>query len=143
HRGRVVMIVSIDTLTSFGVRLADESRRMLHVAAAGTTQVEAKADGSFVTEVDRAIESRLRELIADAWPGHGVLGEEFGAENLGADLVWVLDPVDGTAAFITGIPVYGTLIGVSRYGRPWLGVLDYPATSDRWVGVDGAYATRN
>ena len=137
------MTVGTDTLTSFAVRLADESRRMLGAAATGATLVEAKADNSFVTEVDRAIEGRLRELIADAWPGHGVLGEEFGAENLGADLVWVLDPVDGTAAFIAGIPVYGTLVGVSRHGRPWLGVLDYPATGDRWVGVDGAYATRN
>lgn len=137
------MNVGAETLTSFALRLAEESRRMLDEAAGGAVQAEAKADNSFVTEVDRAVESRLRELIADAWPGHGVLGEEFGAENLGADLVWVLDPLDGTAAFVAGIPVYGTLIGLSRDGRPWQGVLDYPVTGDRWVGVDGGYATRN
>jgi histidinol phosphatase-like enzyme (inositol monophosphatase family) len=137
------MSVGTDTLTTFAVRLADESRRMLSAATTGPTRVEAKTDNSFVTEVDRAIEGRLRELIADEFPGHGVLGEEFGTSNLDADLVWVLDPVDGTAAFVAGIPVYGTLVALSRDGRPWLGILDYPATGDRWVGVAGTYALRN
>lgn len=137
------MSVRTDTLTAFALRLADESRRILGAAAAVAMRVEAKADNSFVTDVDRAIEERLRELIADEFPGHGVLGEEFGASNLDADLVWVLDPVDGTAAFVAGIPVYGTLVALGRDGRPWLGVLDYPATGDRWVGVTDIYASRN
>ncbi|MEU1603782.1 inositol monophosphatase family protein [Micromonospora matsumotoense] len=131
------------TLTAFAARLADESRRMLGAAALMVTPVEAKADRSLVTDVDRAIETRLRELIADEFPGHGVLGEEFGPADLEAELVWVLDPVDGTAAFIAGIPVYGTLIALARGGRPWIGVLDYPATNDRWVGVVDAFASRN
>ncbi|WP_320069440.1 inositol monophosphatase family protein [Micromonospora sp. RTGN7] len=137
------MRVGTEILTAFAVRLAEESRRMLGKAAAGATQVEAKADNSFVTEVDRAIEERLRELIADQFPGHGVLGEEFGASDLDADLVWVLDPVDGTAAFVAGIPVYGTLVALARAGRPWIGVLDYPVTDDRWVGIADTYASRN
>ncbi|MGW0828744.1 inositol monophosphatase family protein [Streptomyces sp. NPDC002845] len=93
--------------------------------------------------MDRAIETRLRELISEAWPRHGILGEEFGSRDLDADITWVLDPVDGTAPFIAGIPVYGTLIGVSRSGRPWIGVLDYPVTGDRWVGVNGRFARCN
>lgn len=134
---------SADSLIAFAQRLADESRGLFRKAASEATRPEIKADRSFVTELDRAIESRLRELIADVYPDHGVLGEEFGSHGLGADLTWVLDPVDGTAPFIAGIPVYGTLIGVSRLGRPWLGVLDYPATDDRWVGVAARYAKRN
>jgi histidinol phosphatase-like enzyme (inositol monophosphatase family) len=130
-------------LVGFAERLADESRKMLASAATETTRVDVKADNSFVTEVDRAIEVRLRELIGEAHPDHGVMGEEFGSHDLDADVVWVLDPVDGTAPFIAGIPVYGTLIGVSRFGRPWIGVLDYPATNDRWVGVNGVFAERN
>ncbi|MBM7086356.1 inositol monophosphatase family protein [Micromonospora humidisoli] len=137
------MRVGTDTLTAFAVRLAAESRRMLAAAALTVTAVEAKADRSLVTEVDRAIEVRLRELIADEFPGHGILGEEYGPCDLDADLVWVLDPVDGTAAFIAGIPVYGTLVALARGGRPWIGVLDYPATDDRWVGVVDGFASRN
>ncbi|MBY8853096.1 hypothetical protein K7G98_34635, partial [Saccharothrix sp. MB29] len=102
-----------------------------------------KADNSFVTATDRAIEARLRELIGAAHPDHGIVGEEYGSSNADAEVVWVLDPLDGTAPFIAGIPVYGTLIGVSRHGRPWIGVLDYPATDDRWVGVSGTFAERN
>lgn len=130
-------------LVSVAEQLADESRRLLVTAAAGQTRVAVKADSSFVTEVDHAIEARLRELIGESYPDHGILGEEYGSHDLDADVVWVLDPVDGTAPFIAGIPVYGTLIGVSRFGRPWIGVLDYPATGDRWVGVNGVFARRN
>jgi len=130
-------------LVSFAERLADESRQLLGAAAKGAVRVDLKPDSSFVTDVDRAIETRLRELIEDAWPGHGILGEEFGAKDAGADVTWIIDPVDGTAPFIAGIPVYGTLIGVSRLGRPWIGVLDFPATGDRWTGVAGVFARRN
>jgi len=130
-------------LVRFAERLADESHRLLGRAATEAIRIEVKADNSFVTETDRAIEMRLRELIKETRPDDGVMGEEYGAHDLDADLVWVLDPVDGTAPFIAGIPVYGTLIGVSRFGRPWIGVLDYPATGDRWVGVNGVFAEHN
>jgi len=130
-------------LLAFAERLAGESNRLLRAAAARAATVDVKADNSFVTETDRAIERRLRELIEQAYPEHGILGEEYGSTRLDAELVWVLDPLDGTAHFITGIPVYGTLIGLARAGRPWLGVLDYPATGDRWVGVHGSFARRN
>jgi len=137
----------IDAFTSglvrFAEHLADESRRLLEGAAPEQTRIGLKADNSFVTEVDRAIETRLRELIGETQPDHGIMGEEYGSRDLDADVAWILDPIDGTAPFIAGIPVYGTLIGVSRLGRPWIGVLDYPATRDRWVGVNGAFARRN
>jgi histidinol phosphatase-like enzyme (inositol monophosphatase family) len=123
--------------------LADESRRLLSNAASGAVRVETKADRSFVTDVDRAIEARLRELITDAQPAHGIVGEEYGGQDMDADVVWVLDPIDGTAHFIAGIPVYGTLIGISRTGEPWIGILDFPATGDRWIGVAGDFAVRN
>lgn len=130
-------------LIRFAEQLADCSRLLLQDAAALIDRVETKADNSFVTAADRAIEARLRERIMQAYPDHGVLGEEHGSHNLDAELVWVLDPIDGTAPFVAGIPVYGTLIGISRRGRPWIGVLDYPATRDRWVGLTGAFARHN
>lgn len=130
-------------ITRFAERLADESRAILEAAAGKKQDVSIKADESYVTETDKGIEARLREIIDDEYPEHGVLGEELGSRDLDSEYVWVLDPIDGTAQFVAGIPVYGTLIGLARNGRPWLGVIDHPATSDRWVGISGEWATFN
>ena len=134
--------VIADELLAFAEALADESRRML-LAADAPGDIEYKADASPVTDLDRRIEARLRERIDSRFPHHGVLGEEHGSRDLDAELVWVLDPIDGTAPFIAGIPVYGTLIGLARGGRPFIGVIDHPASDDRWVGVAGDFARHN
>ncbi len=79
---------------------------------------EIKADRSPVTEVDRQVEQTVRKLIAEFHPEHGVLGEEFAPTDLDRDLVWVIDPIDGTKPFIGGIPVYGTLLALTLHGVP-------------------------
>lgn len=124
-------------LCEFALRLADEARRMFdpHIGLAPT--VEVKSDRSLVTALDRAIEVRLRSLIEEHHPHHGIYGEEEGHVRLDAEYVWVLDPIDGTAPFIAGVPVFGTLIALLHNGVPVLGVMDFPATRDRWVGVVG------
>jgi len=127
----------------FAHTLADTSGAMLRAAATRLPKIETKPDASFVTDTDKAIELKLREMIAGAFPEHGILGEEFDPVNPGADLAWVLDPIDGTAPFIAGIPVYGTLIGLAWCGKPFVGVMDHPATSDRWAGVAGLFAEHN
>lgn len=132
-----------EVFLAFAEELADTSRTMLSKAANQSLKIDLKADASFVTEADKAIEKRMREMIAHAFPDHGVLGEEFPNINLDAEFVWVLDPIDGTAPFIAGIPVYGTLIGLAWKGKPFVGVLDHPATSDRWTGVAHTFARRN
>lgn len=124
----------------FAHRLADISCAILREAAAATPDVAVKADASYVTETDKAVETRLREEINKAYPAHGILGEEWGGERLDAEHVWVLDPIDGTAPFIAGIPVYGTLIGLAHGGAPYIGVIDQPATGDRWAGIAGQFA---
>jgi len=103
--------------------------------------VEAKGDASPVTEADKSAERVLRELILARHPDHGVIGEEYGETQADADWVWVLDPIDGTRAFVTGRPLYGTLIGLLHRGEPVLGVIDQPTTRERWIGVRGE-ATR-
>ena len=123
--------------------LADTSREMILAALNKAPQIEVKPDASFVTDTDKAVEKRLREMIGLAFPDHGIMGEEFENTNLDAEFVWVLDPIDGTAPFIAGIPVYGTLIGLAWSGRPFVGVMDHPATADRWTGVSGEFAHRN
>ncbi len=130
-------------LLAFADGLADESRTMLQAAAGQRLEVDIKGDDSYVTAFDRAIETRLRERIEARYPTHGILGEEHGSRDLDAEFVWVLDPIDGTAPFVAGIPVYGTLIGVAKAGRPWIGVIEHPASQDRWLGVSGESASFN
>lgn len=132
-----------ETFLSFAEALADKSRALLLEARDAMPEVQIKADASFVTDVDKAVETALREMITQHFPAHGILGEEFDNLNTDAEFVWVLDPIDGTAPFIAGIPVYGTLIGLAWNQRPFLGVIDHPATADRWAGVSGRFASKN
>lgn len=90
-----------------------------------------------VTEADRASEAAMRQLIKRQFPAHGIVGEEYGAENADAEHCWVLDPIDGTKAFISGLPVWGTLIGLLQNGRPVLGMMNQPFTRERFWGDGG------
>ncbi|GGC36341.1 histidinol-phosphatase [Siccirubricoccus deserti] len=99
--------------------------------------VEAKGDASPVTEADRGAEQAIRALLQERFPDHGLWGEEYGPERAAAEYLWVLDPIDGTRAFVTGRPLFGTLIALLRNGRPILGLIDQPALGERWLGVAG------
>ena len=124
-------------IVEFAHLLADAASGIVRSAAGSRRVAHRKADSSPVTDVDRAVEARLRELIAARYPGHGVIGEEFGVDRRNAEHIWVLDPIDGTKAFMAGMPMYGTLIGLVRGGRPVLGIIEQPVTRERWVGIDG------
>ncbi|MGO9742986.1 MAG: histidinol-phosphatase [Roseiarcus sp.] len=87
-----------------------------------------------VTEADRGAEAAMRRLIAQTFPAHGVIGEEYGAERVDAEYVWVLDPIDGTKSFISGLPTWGTLIGLTHRGRPVYGMMSQPFTRERYSG---------
>lgn len=134
---------SLQPLTEFALELARTSRAMLAEARGGRGDAEFKPDRSFVTSTDAAIEARLREMIAARFPAHGIIGEEAPPLAPEAEHVWVLDPIDGTAAFIAGIPVYSTLIALCRDGRPVIGVMDFPAIGQQWLGVRGSATTLN
>ncbi len=98
--------------------------------------VESKTEGDFdpVTAADRNAEAAIRRLITEHFPDHGIVGEEFGNERADARDVWVIDPIDGTRAFIAGIPVWGVLIGLRREGYPVLGMMAQPFTGERFYG---------
>ena len=98
---------------------------------------EAKGDDSPVTIADRNAEQAMRTVLEKRFPEHGILGEELGSQQSTAGLCWVLDPIDGTRAFITGRPVFGTLVALLRDGRPILGIIDQPVTGERWIGAVG------
>ena len=87
-----------------------------------------------VTEADRGAEAAIRKLISERYPEHGVIGEEYGEDRPDAEFVWVLDPVDGTRAFISGLPLWTTLIGLRHQGRPVLGSIGQPYLDEIYVG---------
>ena len=124
-------------------RLADRAGEIQRRYFRSPVSVETKADQSPVTIADREAEAAMRELIAAACPGHGILGEEHGRERTDAEFVWVLDPIDGTKSFITGRPLFGTLIALAHAGRPVLGVIDQSILHERWVGLAGGGAVHN
>jgi myo-inositol-1(or 4)-monophosphatase len=92
-----------------------------------------------VTEADRGAEAAMRRLIGQTFPSHGIIGEEYGVDRADAEYVWVLDPIDGTKGFISGLPMWGTLIGLMHRGRPAYGMMSQPFTRERYFG-DGSRA---
>jgi histidinol phosphatase-like enzyme (inositol monophosphatase family) len=96
-----------------------------------------KEDRSPVTIADRSAEQVMRAVLGERFPEHGILGEEFGFDRPAASLCWVLDPIDGTRAFITGRPSFGTLIALLQDGMPVVGIIDQPITGERWIGAAG------
>ena len=124
-------------------KLADAARPVLQSYYRRPLEIDEKGDASLVTDADRAIERTMRDLINAELPDHGILGEEFGPENLDAEYVWILDPIDGTKSFITGKPSFNTLIALCQNGKPILGVIDQAILDERWIGVSGQPTTLN
>jgi myo-inositol-1(or 4)-monophosphatase len=96
--------------------------------------VELKSDQTPVTHADRGAEELLRRMINQRFPAHGIIGEELGSENPDAEFVWVLDPVDGTKSFVTGVPLWGTLIALLQHGQPVLGCIHQPLLQQLMIG---------
>jgi histidinol-phosphatase len=103
-------------------------------------QVDAKPDRTFVTQADTEVEQRIRARLRDAFPDHGIIGEEFGTEGEGASVRWFIDPIDGTHNFIRGVPIFATLIAVERDGELQAAVLSAPALDERWWAHRGGGA---
>lgn len=130
-------------MIEFARSLAEASGRLIAERfTRGEMTVDTKADLSIVTETDRDVENMLREMIHAIHPDHGIIGEEFGAETPDADYVWTLDPIDGTISFVSGVPLFGTLIGLMHNGEPILGVIHQPVLGEMMIG-DGEKTTLN
>jgi myo-inositol-1(or 4)-monophosphatase len=91
-----------------------------------------------VTAADRAAETAMRTLIKRSFPEHGIVGEEYGNERTDAEFVWVLDPIDGTKSFIAGLPIWGSLIALTRNGTAVFGMMHQPFIGERFTGDGGA-----
>ena len=123
-----------NTFLKHGEIMADLARSFIRRSILTKPKIEYKIDGSPVTNFDIEVEGILRKYIYDKYPEHGIIGEELTAVNPNSEFVWLVDPIDGTLAFLTGILVYGTLISLLHDGFPILGIIDIPMTGDRWVG---------
>jgi myo-inositol-1(or 4)-monophosphatase len=131
---------------AFAQRLADAARAVIRPYFRRRIDVVDKGDAGFfdpVTEADRRAEEAMRELIRRTYPQDGILGEELGHHPGNSGYVWILDPIDGTRAFIAGQPLWGTLIALERNGAPVVGVLDQPFLDERFTGIGSATEFRN
>ena len=132
----VAVVTAVD-FAAFVERLAQVSGDVILPFFRSAIGAEDKSRGGVfdpVTEADRAAEAAMRRLIAQTFPAHGVIGEEYGQDRPDAEYVWVLDPIDGTKSFISGLPTWGTLIGLMHNGRPVYGMMSQPFTRERYSG---------
>lgn len=134
---------NLSELIDFAHTLADSSARTIlpyFRVPVGITNKDGTGGFDPVTAADEAAERVIAEAVGHRWPDHGFIGEEHGSRRTDARYRWVVDPIDGTRAFIMGWPMWGTLIGLLDAGTPLLGVMDQPFTRERfWSGEDGAF----
>jgi inositol-phosphate phosphatase / L-galactose 1-phosphate phosphatase / histidinol-phosphatase len=135
--------LQVQEAAEFAERLADEAATIALRYFRRPLAVETKADASPVTAADREIEAFIRERIRKRYPSHGLLGEEHGADAGSGGHTWVIDPIDGTKSFISGMPTFGTLIALLDGATPVLGIIDHPALRERWAGIAGAPTRHN
>ena len=124
-------------------RLADAAGPVIRPYFRADIHIDTKADESPVTIADREAERAMRAIIEAECPDHGIRGEEFPLKPGSGEWHWILDPIDGTKLFITGIPLFGTLIALAHNGKPVLGVVDQPINGERWIGAMDGSATFN
>src|SRR5690606_5387702 len=124
-------------------RLADAAREAIRPHFRTPVSTERKGDASPVTVADRAAEEAMRRILTAEAPQDGVHGEEFGISEGRSGRQWVLDPIDGTCAFLAGRATFGTLIALLVDGFPVLGMIDQPIAEERWLGVTGEPTTLN
>jgi histidinol phosphatase-like enzyme (inositol monophosphatase family) len=130
----------LDELDTFLLELNRASAAVILPLFRGDHGIENKArrgDYDPVTLADKGAEAEIRRLIAEHYPEHGVIGEELGEDRPDAEFVWVLDPVDGTRAFVAGLPVWTTLIALRFEGRPVLGSIGQPFIGETYIGRPG------
>jgi myo-inositol-1(or 4)-monophosphatase len=135
------VIPDTDALIAVASAAADLAGEIIRPYFRAEFVTDQKADLSPVTIADRSAEQAMRAMLTERFPDHGLLGEEFGLARPEATLRWVLDPIDGTRAFISGRPTFGTLIALFRDGTPIVGIIDQPVTGERWVGAIGRPTT--
>lgn len=128
---------STSVLLDFALDAAWQAGRITLGYYQTNLDADRKADNTSVTIADRLAEQKLRQLIQEKWPEHGIIGEEYGDMNPGAEFIWTIDPIDGTRSFISGVPLYSTLIALLDGERSLVGVVHFPALNETIYAVRG------
>jgi histidinol phosphatase-like enzyme (inositol monophosphatase family) len=136
-------MIDLDAMTALAVRLVEASAAEIRPRFRQPIATERKVDISPVTEADRAAEQAMRSILKAERPEDGIVGEEYGNTEGTSGLTWVIDPIDGTKAFMTGRATFVTLLALLDGDKPILGVIDQPIAGDRWVGVAGRSTLHN
>ncbi|KDP41756.1 hypothetical protein JCGZ_26774 [Jatropha curcas] len=141
----VLTAADLDRFADVANKLADASGEVIRKYFRKKFEILDKDDSSPVTIADKAAEESMISIILENFPSHAIYGEENGwrCKEKFSDYVWVLDPIDGTKSFITGKPLFGTLIALLHQGKPILGIVDQPILRERWVGIIGKRTTLN
>jgi histidinol-phosphatase len=126
-----------DALRRFALEIVDETDAIALGHFAGELTITSKHDRTLVTQADTEVETRLRSRIAESFPHHGIVGEEFGTEAGDGETRWIIDPIDGTNNFVRGIPVWATLLAVERSAELVAAVASAPALRQRWYAAIG------
>jgi myo-inositol-1(or 4)-monophosphatase len=138
HKGICVEHIDLEEVRSWAAEAGE-------IALGSFKRVDGrrKSDSTWVTEADEVVERMLVERIVARYPSHGIIGEEHIRRNLGSEFVWALDPIDGTASFVAGLPTWGVSIGLLRHGAPYAGVIYLPLLNDYYWATAGGGAFWN
>tara|TARA_B100001123_G_C15312870_1_gene1025109 strand:- start:927 stop:1712 length:786 start_codon:yes stop_codon:yes gene_type:complete len=134
---------NMENFISFANNLADESEKIIMNYFRKSMNTESKQDNSPVTVADKKSEEKIRMLIKNEYPSHGIIGEEYERVNIKSEFTWVIDPIDGTRSFVAGHKDFGTLIALLYKKEPILGIINCPAHNERWVGRKNHPTTYN
>jgi histidinol-phosphatase len=132
--------LELEAWLAFALACSDDADALALAHFRRDLVIETKPDRSFVTQADQAIERRIRERIAAAYPDHGLVGEEYGTQAGQGTVSWYIDPIDGTHNFMRGVPLFGTLLAVEADGELQVGVMSAPALGGRWFARRGGGA---
>ncbi len=133
----------LNEFVSFANTLADKSAEVIMHYFRRQFNIETKEDNTPVTIADKKSEEKIRELIEQTYPSHGIVGEEYEEVNFDSEFTWVIDPIDGTQSFIAGHKDFGTLIALLQNNKPILGIINCPAHQERWIGIHNEPTTLN
>ena len=132
------MIKPVSEYIQIAERMADAARPIVRRYFRTPMSIASKADSSPVTQADREVEAALRNILRETCPGHAVIGEEMGGATDSTGPLWILDPIDGTSAFATGVTMFGVLIALAIDGKFVLGIIDQPINDERWRAAAGS-----
>ena len=134
---------SLQEYLNFANKLADAAGITSMEYFRTSLSIDNKKDESPVTIADKNTELKIRSLIENEYPDHGILGEEFDSVNPDAEFIWVIDPIDGTISYIAGHKDFGNLISLTQNKKPIIGIINCPAHDERWIGAKNQSSTVN